>query len=159
MPRPMPWEIPGETFDAEKAKTLILALREDKEKLASKLEEATNTQQSLTAERDDALALVKDLEATRGSLAAVETELNALKTLRAKESILADNNIPLSMAAYIPDGTDEDMAKAVADFVSFRGAEQTTQPTATPVIPADPAQSAETFEDDRIGIAQQIFGE
>lgn len=158
MPEPLPWERPSETFDAEKAKTLILALREDKDKLKTQLEETTSKNQALTGERDDALALVKDLEETRSNLTATQSELAALQTLRAKEAILADNKIPLSMAAYIPDGTDEEMAKAVADFVDFRGETATEATTDAPVVPLDPAQSAEPYEDDRMGMAQAVFG-
>lgn len=149
-----PWA-DGE-FDAEKAWTLIQNLKGDIKTL--KADKVT-----LTSERDAAItesaqrqARIDELEAAAvvadDTLSAKDKDLNDLKTLRAKEALLIEAELPLSLAENIP-GDDE--AAWAAQIEKFTSSFKTrSRQERTP----DPAQAAEPAVDERLELANQVFG-
>lgn len=151
----MPWEKEGETFDAEKAKALILNLRQDKHTLQERVSGLETERDTALTERDGLQTQVDEQAATlqlaNDDITDRESKYQQLESLRVKENLLSDKGIPRSYATYIPDGDEEAITSAVEEFASLRGqGSVSTQP--------DPAQVAEPPADERAALAQQVFG-
>lgn len=155
----MPWEREGEIFDAERAKTLILNLREEKENYQAKLATKTSELETLTTERDElktqletAQSTAKELEEQAQQAAG---ELSALNLLRTKEQILTSKGLPVDFADLLT-GDDEQALEAAAERLStLRGATE----SAPAPMPPDPAQAGEPATDPRQEYAEAIFGQ
>ena len=155
----MPWEREGETFDAERAKTLLLNLRAEKEEYQAKLAAKTSENEALSSERDElktqletAQATVQELEVKAQSVA---DEFGALKLLRTKEKVLTSKGLPTDLADLLT-GEDKEVLEAAADrLANLRGPD--TGRIGTP-MPPDPAQVGEPATDPREEYAEAIFG-
>lgn len=158
----LPWEEEGATFDAERAKNLVLGLRDDKTKLQEKLEtiqeqlaEALSSKESL----EFALAEAKEEQAQLSEkYEQVTRELSEAELLRTKEKILADKGLPADLADLLI-GEDEQALEATADrLVSLR-----PTPAAESAEPEvdnrpDPAQNSRPAAEPRQEWANEIFG-
>ncbi|WP_237196866.1 capsid assembly scaffolding protein Gp46 family protein [Rothia nasimurium] len=156
----MPWEREGETFDAERAKTLLLNLRAEKENYQAKLAAKTSELESLTSERDElktqletAQATTKELEEQAQQAAG---ELSALNLLRTKEQVLTRKGLPTDLADLLT-GEDEEVLEAAADRLANLRGPNSGRP-GTP-MPPDPAQAGEPATDPRQEYAEAIFGQ
>ncbi|WP_237242540.1 capsid assembly scaffolding protein Gp46 family protein [Rothia nasimurium] len=156
----MPWEREGETFDAERAKTLLLNLRAEKENYQAKLTAKTSELEALTSERDElktqletAQATTKELEEQAQQAAG---ELSALNLLRTKEQILTRKGLPTDLADLLT-GDDEEVLEVAADrLANLRGSNSGRHGTP---MPPDPAQLGEPATDPREEYAEAIFGQ
>lgn len=154
----MPWEREGETFDAERAKTLLLNLRAEKENYQAKLAAKTSELEALTTERDELKTQLETAQATAKELEeqsqATAGELQALTLLRTKEQILTSKGLPVDFADLLT-GDDEQALEAAAERLStLRGA---TDSAPVP-MPADPAQTGTPASDPRQEYAEALFG-
>lgn len=156
----MPWERESETFDAERAKTLLLNLRAEKENYQAKLADKTNEIEALTSERDElktqletAQATTKELEEQAQQAAG---ELSALNLLRTKEQILTRKGLPTDLADLLT-GEDEEVLEVAADRLANLRGSNSGRP-GTP-MPPDPAQLGEPATDPREEYAEAIFGQ
>ncbi|WP_421083109.1 capsid assembly scaffolding protein Gp46 family protein [Rothia nasimurium] len=154
----MPWEREGETFDAERAKTLLLNLRAEKENYQAKLAAKTSELEALTTERDELKTQLETAQATAKELEeqsqATAGELQALNLLRAKEQILTSKGLPVDFADLLT-GDDEQALEAAAERLStLRGATD----SAPAPMPADPAQTGTPASDPRQEYAEALFG-
>lgn len=156
----MPWEREGETFDAERAKTLLLNLRAEKENYQAKLAAKTSELEALTSERDElktqletAQATTKELEEQAQQAAG---ELSALTLLRTKEQVLTRKGLPTDLADLLT-GDDEEVLEAAVDRLANLRAPSSGRP-GTP-MPPDPAQVGEPATDPRQEYAEAIFGQ
>lgn len=155
----MPWEREGEIFDAERAKTLILNLREEKENYQAKLAAKTSELETLTSERDELKTQLETAQSTAKELEeqaqATAGELQALNLLRTKEQILTSKGLPVDFADLLT-GDDEQALEVAAERLStLRGAAD----SAPAPMPPDPAQAGEPATDPRQEYAEAIFGQ
>lgn len=149
-----PWE-DGE-FDAEKAWTLIQNLRGDIRTLKADKEQLTAERDTAQAESTQRQTRIEQLEAeaiaANDTIAEKDKDLTDLQTLRAKENLLIEEGLPRSLAENIP-GDDEEAWKAQIE--KFTSSLKTRERQArTP----DPAQAAEPAVDERLALANQVFG-
>lgn len=155
----MPWEREGESFDAERAKTLILNLREEKESYQAKLSAKTGELEALTAERDDLKTQLETAQATAKEMEeqaqAKAGELQALNLLRTKEQILTGKGLPVDFADLLTGDDDQALEAAAERLATLRGA---TDSVPAP-MPSDPAQVGEPATDPRQEYAEAIFGQ
>lgn len=156
----MPWEREGETFDADRAKTLLLNLRAEKENYQAKLAAKTSELEALTSERDElksqletAQATIKELEEQAQQAAG---ELSALTLLRTKEQVLTRKGLPTDLADLLT-GEDEEVLEAAADRLAGLRGPNSGRP-GTP-MPPDPAQLGEPATDPREEYAEALFGQ
>lgn len=149
-----PWE-DGE-FDAEKAWTLIQNLRGDVKALKADKEQLISERDTAQAESAQRQTKIDEMQATvqlaDDTIAEKDKDLNGLKTLRAKENLLIDEGLPRSLAENIPGDDEEAWAAQIEKFTSsFKTRERQER---TP----DPAQAAEPAVDERLALANQVFG-
>lgn len=154
----MPWERDGETFDAERAKTLVLNLRAEKENYQAKLAAKTSEFEAIATERDGlktqletALATSKELEERAQTAVG---ELEALNLLRTKEQILTSKGLPADFADLLSGDNAEALDAAAERLAALRGS---SEPKPTP-MPVDPAQSGAPATDPRQEYAEALFG-
>lgn len=155
----LPWEEAGATFDAERAKTLILNLRAEKEELKAKLKvKAEELAEALTAK--DAAQL--ELETAKTAATELEQkltqttgELTAANLLRTKERILTEKGLPADMADFLTGEDDEALAAAADRLAALRPTgEGKPQDDNRP----DPAQQSASATDERTEWASALFG-
>lgn len=156
----IPWEREGETFDAERAKTLLLNLRAEKENYQAKLTAKTSELESLTTERDELKTQLETAQATAKELQEqvqqAAGELAALTLLRTKEQVLTRKGLPTDLADLLT-GDDEEVLEAAADRLANLRTPNSVRP-GTP-MPPDPAQVGEPATDPRQEYAEAIFGQ
>lgn len=141
-----PWEKNGEEFDAERAKKLIAALRDENKALkAAKTEPKAE---------DKPAPAAKTEEKPSADLA---TELAAAKAEIAKAKALAAAGIPLDFIPFIPGGDAEEIATAV-DFLASKIPAAQSGEKKQPRLPVDPSQRAKVSKDPYQVYAEQIFG-
>ena len=149
-----PWE-DGE-FDEEKAWTLIQNLRGDIRTLKADKEALVSERDTAQAESAQRQTKIDEMQATvqlaDDTIAEKDKDLNDLKTLRAKENLLIDEGLPRSLAENIPGDDEEAWAAQIEKFTSsFKTRERQER---TP----DPAQAADPAIDERLEMANQVFG-
>lgn len=149
-----PWE--DNEFDAEKAWTLVQNLRNDIKTLKADKANLTAERETAQTESTQRQTRIEQLEAeasaANDTLSAKDKDLTDLQTLRAKENLLIEEGLPISLAENIP-GDDEDAWKAQIE--KFSGSLKTRERQArTP----DPAQAADPAIDERLAMANQVFG-
>lgn len=172
-----PWEKNGEEFDAERAKKLIAALRdenkalkaaktepkaEDKPAAAAKTEE--KTADATKAEADTSPADPKAEDKPAAAAKAEEkpstdlaTELADAKAELAKAKALAAAGLPLDFIPFIPGGDAEEIATAV-DFLASKIPAAQSGEKKQPRLPVDPSQRAKVSKDPYQAYVEQIFG-
>lgn len=141
-----PWEKNGEEFDAERAKKLIAALRDENKAL-----KAAKTEPKAEDKPADA---AKTEEKPPADLA---TELADAKTELAKAKALAAAGLPLDFIPFIPGGDAEEIAAAV-DFLASKIPAAQSGEKKQPRLPVDPSQRAKVSKDPYQAYAEQIFG-
>lgn len=149
-----PWE-EGE-FDAEKAWTLIQNLKGDIKTLKADKVNLTTERDTAQQESTQRQTRIDELEAAAvvadDTLSAKDKDLSDLQTLRAKEALLIEAELPLSLAENIPGDDEEAWAAQIEKFTtSLKTRERQAR---TP----DPAQAAEPAVDERLALANQVFG-
>ena len=141
-----PWEKNGEEFDAERAKKLIAALRDENKAL-----KAAKTEPKAEDKPADA---AKTEEKPSTDLA---TELADAKAELAKAKALAAAGLPLDFIPFIPGGDAEEIAAAV-DFLASKIPAAQSGEKKQPRLPVDPSQRAKVSKDPYQAYAEQIFG-
>lgn len=149
-----PWE-EGE-FDAEKAWTLIQNLKGDIKTLKADKVNLTTERDTAQQESTQRQTRIDELEAAAvvadDTLSAKDKDLSDLQTLRAKEALLIEAELPLSLAENIPGDDEEAWAAQIEKFTtSLKTRERQAR---TP----DPAQAADPATDERLAMANQVFG-
>ena len=162
-----PWEKNGEEFDAERAKKLIAALRDENKALkAAKAEPKAEDKpaDAAKAEADTAPAEPKAEDKPAPAAKAEEkpstdlaTELADAKAELAKAKALAAAGLPLDFIPFIPGGDAEEIATAVDLLASKIPAAQSGEKK-QPRLPVDPSQRAKVSKDPYQAYAEQIFG-
>ena len=142
-----PWEKNGEEFDAERAKKLIAALRDENKAL-----KAAKTEPK--AEDKPSPAEPKAEDKPPADLA---TELADAKAELAKAKALAAAGLPLDFIPFIPGGDAEEIATAV-DFLASKIPAAQSGEKKQPRLPVDPSQRAKVSKDPYQAYAEQIFG-
>ena len=141
-----PWEKNGEEFDAERAKKLIAALRDENK--------------ALKAAKTEPKAEDKPADATKAGEkqpADLATELADAKAELAKAKALAAAGLPLDFIPFIPGGDAEEIATAV-DFLASKIPAAQSGEKKQPRLPVDPSQRAKVSKDPYQAYAEQIFG-
>ena len=141
-----PWEKNGEEFDAERAKKLIAALRDENKAL-----KAAKTEPKAEDKPADAAKTEENPPADLAS------ELADAKAELAKAKALAAAGLPLDFIPFIPGGDAEEIATAVAFLASKIPAAQSGEKK-QPRLPVDPSQRAKVSKDPYQAYAEQIFG-
>lgn len=152
-----PWEKNGEEFDAERAKKLIAAIRDENKALkAAKAEPKAEDKpaDAAKAEADTAPAEPKAEDKPSTDLA---TELADAKAELAKAKALAAAGLPLDFIPFIPGGDAEEIATAV-DFLASKIPAAQSGEKKQPRLPVDPSQRAKVSKDPYQAYAEQIFG-
>lgn len=151
-----PWEKNGEEFDAERAKKLIAALRDENKALkAAKAEPKAEDKPAAAAKTED-----KPADATKAEEkqpADLATELADAKAEIAKAKALAAAGLPLDFIPFIPGGDAEEIATAV-DFLASKIPAAQSGEKKQPRLPVDPSQRAKASQDPYKAYAEQIFG-
>nr|DAS48304.1 MAG TPA: protein of unknown function (DUF4355) [Caudoviricetes sp.] len=142
-----PGEKNGEEFDAERAKKLIAALRDENKAL-----KAAKTEPK--AEDKPAPAEPKAEDKPSADLA---TELADAKAELAKAKALAAAGLPLDFIPFIPGGDAEEIATAV-DFLASKIPAAQSGEKKKPRLPVDPSQRAKVSKDPYQAYVEQIFG-
>lgn len=149
-----PWE-EGE-FDAEKAWTLIQNLKGDIKTLKADKVNLTTERDTAQQESTQRQTRIDELEAAAvvadDTLSAKDKDLSDLQTLRAKEALLIEAELPLSLAENIPGDDEEAWATQIEKFTSSLKTRERQERT------PDPAQAAEPAVDERLALANQVFG-
>lgn len=141
-----PWEKNGEEFDAERAKKLIAALRDENKALkAAKTEPKAEDKPADAAKAEDKPP------------ADLATELADAKAELAKAKALAAAGLPLDFIPFIPGGDAEEIATAV-DFLASKIPAAQSGEKKQPRLPVDPSQRAKVSKDPYQAYAEQIFG-
>lgn len=141
-----PWEKNGEEFDAERAKKLIAALRDENKAL-----KAAKTEPKAEDKPADA---AKAEEKPSTDLA---SELENAKAELAKAKALAAAGLPLDLIPFIPGGDAEEIASAV-DFLASKIPAAQGGEKKQPRLPVDPSQRAKVSKDPYQAYVEQIFG-
>nr|DAS87254.1 MAG TPA: protein of unknown function (DUF4355) [Caudoviricetes sp.] len=170
-----PWEKNGEEFDAERAKKLIAALRDENKALkaakaepkaedkpaAAKTEEKTADATKAEADTAPAEPKAEDKPAAAKTEekppADLVTELADAKAELAKAKALAAAGLPLDFIPFIPGGDAEEIATAV-DFLASKIPAAQSGEKKQPRLPVDPSQRAKVSKDPYRVYAEQIFG-
>ena len=172
-----PWEKNGEEFDAERAKKLIAALRdenkalkaakteskaEDKPAPAAKTEEKPADATKADADTAPAEPKAEDKPAPAAKTeekpsADLATELAAAKAELAKAKALAAAGLPLDFIPFIPGGDAEEIATAV-DFLASKIPAAQSGEKKQSRLPVDPSQRAKASQDPYQAYVEQIFG-
>ena len=162
-----PWEKNGEEFDAERAKKLITALRdenkalkaaktepkaEDKPADAAKTEEKPSPAEPKAEDKPADAAKAEDKPP-----ADLASELADAKAELAKAKALAAAGLPLDFIPFIPGGDAEEIAAAV-DFLASKIPAAQSGEKKQPRLPVDPSQRAKVSKDPYQAYAEQIFG-
>lgn len=149
-----PWE-DGE-FDAEKAWTLIQNLKGDIKDLKADKSSLSSELAAAQKESEDRQTRIEELEAAAATaddtLSSKDKELTELQALRKKEALLHEAGLPLSLAENIPGDDEEAWTAQIEKFTSSlnsRGRQERTP---------DPAQAADPAIDERLEMANQVFG-
>lgn len=149
-----PWE-DGE-FDEEKAWTLIQNLRGDVKALKADKEQLITERDNAQAESAQRQTKIDEMQATvqlaDDTIAEKDKDLTDLQTLRAKENLLIEEGLPRSLAENIPGDDEEAWAAQIEKFTSSLKTRE--RQARTP----DPAQAAEPAVDERLALANQVFG-
>lgn len=149
-----PWE-EGE-FDAEKAWTLIQNLKGDIKTLKADKVNLTTERDTAQQESTQRQTRIDELEAAAvvadDTLSAKDKDLSDLQTLRAKEALLIEAELPLSLAENIPGDDEEAWTAQIEKFTSSLKTRERQERT------PDPAQAAEPAVDERLALANQVFG-
>lgn len=141
-----PWEKNGEEFDAERAKKLIAALRDENKALkAAKAEPKAEDKPAAAAKTEE------------NPSADLVSELADAKAELAKAKALADAGLPLDFIPFIPGGEAEEIAAAV-DFLASKIPAAQSGEKKQPRLPVDPSQRAKVPKDPYQAYAEQIFG-
>ena len=152
-----PWEKNGEEFDAERAKKLIAAIRDENKALKAAKTEPKAEDKPAPAEpkaEDKPAPAAKTEEKPSADLA---TELAAAKAELAKAKALAAAGLPLDFIPFIPGGDAEEIATAV-DFLASKIPAAQSGEKKQPRLPVDPSQRAKVSKDPYQVYAEQIFG-
>ena len=152
-----PWEKNGEEFDAERAKKLIAALRDENKALKAAKTEPKAEEKPSPAEpkaEDKPTDAAKAEEKPPADLA---TELADAKAELAKAKALAAAGLPLDLIPFIPGGDAEEIATAV-DFLASKIPAAQSGEKKQPRLPVDPSQRAKVSKDPYQAYAEQIFG-
>lgn len=152
-----PWEKNGEEFDAERAKKLIAALRDENKALKAAKTEPKAEEKPSPAEpkaEDKPTDAAKAEEKPSTDLA---TELADAKAELAKAKALAAAGLPLDFIPFIPGGDAEEIATAV-DFLASKIPAAQSGEKKQPRLPVDPSQRAKVSKDPYQAYADQIFG-
>lgn len=141
-----PWEKNGEEFDAERAKKLITALRDENKALkAAKTEPKAEDKPADAAKAEDKPP------------ADLASELADAKAELAKAKALAAAGLPLDFIPFIPGGDAEEIAAAV-DFLASKIPAAQSGEKKQPRLPVDPSQRAKVSKDPYQAYVEQIFG-
>ena len=162
-----PWEKNGEEFDAERAKKLIAALRDENKALkAAKTEPKAEDKPAATAKAEDDTAPAEPKAEDKPAATAkaeekpstdLATELADAKAELAKAKALAAAGLPLDFIPFIPGGDAEEIATAV-DFLASKIPAAQSGEKKQPRLPVDPSQRAKVSKDPYQAYVEQIFG-
>ena len=153
-----PWEKNGEEFDAERAKKLIAALRDENKALkAAKTEPKAEDKPSPAEPKAEDKPSPAEPKAEDKPPADLATELADAKAELAKAKALAAAGLPLDFIPFIPGGDAEEIATAV-DFLASKIPAAQSGEKKQPRLPVDPSQRAKVSKDPYQAYAEQIFG-
>ena len=173
-----PWEKNGEEFDAERAKKLIAAIRDENKALKAaktepkaedkpapaepKAEDKPAPAEPKAEEKPAPAAKTEEKPAPAAKTeekpsADLATELAAAKAELAKAKALAAAGLPLDFIPFIPGGDAEEIATAV-DFLASKIPAAQSGEKKQPRLPVDPSQRAKVSKDPYQVYAEQIFG-
>lgn len=144
-----------ENFDPSKAWALIQNLRKDKAQLQERLEANAPAPEPASKPEttpEPAPEPEPEPEATETDY---QAENQALRAELAKTRALASTGIPLDMAIFLPNGTDEEIAAAAHKLLEFRNSPHPE----TSLPPTNPAQAATTPPLTKDDLARQGFSE
>ena len=161
-----PWEKNSEEFDAERAKKLIAALRDENKALKAAKTEPKAEDKPAAAAKAEADAPAEPKAEDKPAPAAkteekpstdLATELADAKAELAKAKALAAAGLPLDFIPFIPGGDAEEIATAV-DFLASKIPAAQSGEKKQPRLPVDPSQRAKVSKDPYQAYAEQIFG-